>query len=342
MKALEKERSRRYESASQLAADIELHLECRPVLAGPPRATYRLKKYVRRHRLGVAAAGAMLLALAVGLIFAWDGYRDAEAARVREAAQRAVAEEKAEQAGIEAARSRAVHNLLDEMLSGGRPYSRGRNTTVATLIEEFEQKLTRGRQIEPEVEAFLRLSMVEVYLGLGELPQAVAQLERARQLAEQDGIDDPSLHRFLLVTEGYLENWRSNFRDAVALFRRALTFEAQPTNAEEVKLHCRLASALAHLGSDAEAPGGCRRGAGAFTAAGECDPLRRRDDPGNPSTSRVTTWPRPSVASATSSPCARSSGSGLFPGTTASSPKLCSCKDAWRRRRRRAALRSST
>src|SRR6476620_5339885 len=74
MKALEKDRNRRYETASSFAADIERHLHDEPVEAGPPSYAYRLKKFVRRNKVGVLAGSAIALALAVGLILASIGF----------------------------------------------------------------------------------------------------------------------------------------------------------------------------------------------------------------------------------------------------------------------------
>ena len=67
MKSLEKERSRRYETAIGLARDIERFLNDEAVEACPPSRTYRLKKFLRKHRGQVIAAGAVLLALIVGI-----------------------------------------------------------------------------------------------------------------------------------------------------------------------------------------------------------------------------------------------------------------------------------
>jgi len=61
--ALEKDRTRRYGSASELSTDVARYLSHRPVVAGPPSAAYRARKFVRRHRFGVAAASIALLAL---------------------------------------------------------------------------------------------------------------------------------------------------------------------------------------------------------------------------------------------------------------------------------------
>ena len=68
LRAMEKDRRRRYASASELAADIERHLADEPVAASPPSATYRLKKAVRRNRVAVAAAAAVAVALLLGLV----------------------------------------------------------------------------------------------------------------------------------------------------------------------------------------------------------------------------------------------------------------------------------
>ena len=66
MKALEKDRLRRYESASELAADIGRHLNDEPVMASPPSVTYRARKFLRKHRTGVTAAAALLLVSLAG------------------------------------------------------------------------------------------------------------------------------------------------------------------------------------------------------------------------------------------------------------------------------------
>src|SRR5262245_20372322 len=68
MKAIEKDRTRRYASASDLAADIHRHLNDEPVMAGPPSQSYRMKKFIRRHKVAVAAASAVAIALVLGIV----------------------------------------------------------------------------------------------------------------------------------------------------------------------------------------------------------------------------------------------------------------------------------
>src|SRR5262245_13542489 len=92
MKGLEKDRTRRYETASALAEDIRHYLADEPVLAGPPSAVYRLRKFVRRHRGPVLAASLVLLAVLAGIAGTTWGWIDAVQARQDEAEQRAIAE----------------------------------------------------------------------------------------------------------------------------------------------------------------------------------------------------------------------------------------------------------
>jgi WD40 repeat protein/serine/threonine protein kinase len=130
MRCLEKDRTRRYETASALAADLKRHLENEPVTARPPSAGYRLQKAWRRNKLVYTAGVAVFLALTVGLTLAAFGWlqalaqRDAaDLAREGEEAQRKQAqanEEKAKLATEEARRRayaaemRAAFHALDE------------------------------------------------------------------------------------------------------------------------------------------------------------------------------------------------------------------------------------
>ena len=66
MKALEKDRNRRYETANGLAADLRRYLDDEPVQACPPSAGYRLRKFARRNRGLLATTGLVALALIVG------------------------------------------------------------------------------------------------------------------------------------------------------------------------------------------------------------------------------------------------------------------------------------
>ena len=95
MKALEKDRTRRYETANGFAADVMRHLAHEPVVAAPPSRTYRMRKFIRKHRGAVIAASMVLLSLLAGIagttygmIRAESRRQEAEAARVAEARAR--------------------------------------------------------------------------------------------------------------------------------------------------------------------------------------------------------------------------------------------------------------
>jgi eukaryotic-like serine/threonine-protein kinase len=92
MKALEKDRNRRYETATGLAADVQRYLADEPVVAGPPTAAYRLRKFVRRNRARVTVAVALLVALVGGVVGTTWGLVRAERFRRDEADQRRTAE----------------------------------------------------------------------------------------------------------------------------------------------------------------------------------------------------------------------------------------------------------
>jgi serine/threonine protein kinase len=92
MKCLEKERSRRYETANGLALEIQRYLADEPVLAGPPAASYRLRKFVKRNRGPVVAAALVLAALVAGMVGTTLGLIRADRALTAEAKQRGIAE----------------------------------------------------------------------------------------------------------------------------------------------------------------------------------------------------------------------------------------------------------
>jgi len=82
MKALDKDRTRRYSSASELAADVWRHLREEPVLAGPPSVSYRCRKFVRRHRRNLVTAAFALVAIAATTSIVWRNSK-IEAERVQ-------------------------------------------------------------------------------------------------------------------------------------------------------------------------------------------------------------------------------------------------------------------
>jgi eukaryotic-like serine/threonine-protein kinase len=83
MKCLAKDRTRRYDTANGLAMDIQRHLSCEPVLARPPSKLYEFQTTVRRHRLGFAAAAAIIFVLAIGItLTTWQAVEATKARKV--------------------------------------------------------------------------------------------------------------------------------------------------------------------------------------------------------------------------------------------------------------------
>ncbi|HRY51376.1 MAG TPA: serine/threonine-protein kinase [Candidatus Paceibacterota bacterium] len=118
MKCLEKDRTRRYETANGLAMDIERHLSHQPVAARPPSAAYRIQKFVRRNKLMVGAAATVVAALVLGIVgSAWQAViarraqHDAEQARAGE--QRQLRQTEAALKQAEAARQQAEAHELE-------------------------------------------------------------------------------------------------------------------------------------------------------------------------------------------------------------------------------------
>jgi serine/threonine protein kinase/WD40 repeat protein len=135
MKCLEKDRSRRYESANGLALDLERHLRSQPVEARPPSVSYRLNRFVRRNRIlvgaGSFAAASLLIAAVVSILMALSASRSgkmAERAREKADAARIAEENEAYVARIALAQVRIDNGALDEakpLLDGTAPRLRG-------------------------------------------------------------------------------------------------------------------------------------------------------------------------------------------------------------------------
>ncbi len=172
MKALEKDRTRRYETANGLATDVQRHLNYEPVVARPPSSLYRFRKLVRRNRVVFAAGGAVIAALVAGLgTSTWLYLKE------REARNRAVAAEQQQ--------TRLRHEAE----------ARQRITQAALLVsqERFDDADKLLNEISlpaPTVEGAAVLRSVGEWHAV-ELrwPQAAARFARLLQVDAFDGID---------------------------------------------------------------------------------------------------------------------------------------------------------
>jgi hypothetical protein len=230
MKALEKDRSRRYETATGLAADVQRHLAGETVTAVPPSAGYRVRKFVRRNRTAVITTAAVIAGSLVAvagqtwnLLQARAAERRAVAAEAKAVAETSAADENARQAAVErdralraeaeairqkreandqAAIARAVSDFLAKDLLGQADPARQafrhdqpiRNSkvTVREVLDRAERLIAGKFRDQPRTEAYLRQTIANTYRALGEDARAVPHAERAVALfATHLGPDDP-------------------------------------------------------------------------------------------------------------------------------------------------------
>ncbi len=177
LRAMEKDRARRYASPALLADDLGRHLREEPVLAGPPTTGYRLWKLVRRRRGAVAASAAVLLALLAG---------------VTATAVQAIRATRAEQeARRQAEAARAVNQYLTGMLAAGDPerHPGAHEIRLRDVVERAASELGDSTFANPAVEAGVRAAIASTYLGLGRYADALPQAERALALTERARAD---------------------------------------------------------------------------------------------------------------------------------------------------------
>jgi non-specific serine/threonine protein kinase/serine/threonine-protein kinase len=172
MKSLEKDRARRYETANGMARDLERYLAGEPVEAAPPSASYRLGKFVRKHRAPIAAAAGFAFLLIVGIAAtSWM------AVRAKRAEQEA----------------RAVNEFLrDDVLAQAGATRQARpdvkpnpHLEVRTALDRAAARIEGRFRAQPAVEAGIRQTISDAYSDLGIFPEAQKQVERALQLRRQ-------------------------------------------------------------------------------------------------------------------------------------------------------------
>ena len=212
MRALEKDPSRRYSSASELASDIRRYLDEEPVLAGPPTATYRMGKFVRRHKLAVAAAGIVALALTIGAAGLGVGLL-----RALEAEKRASAE--AERANLEAETADEVATFLSELFLASDPgRTRGETITLREVLDRGAERVEGELNEQPLVQSRLIHVIGGVYRSLGLYDRARPFHEQALEMRrELFGEDDPRTLDALNAMAG-LEYFQGDFGEARRLF----------------------------------------------------------------------------------------------------------------------------
>lgn len=271
LKALEKDRSRRYATVQELASDLGRYLKNEPVSAGPPSASYRAKKFLRRHygKVGAAAALlAVLLAGVAGTTWGWlrslekeaeairardnelkqkveaEKQRDAAARAEKEANKQRDAARAAEQTAKEQAQIATAVNrfLLQDLLGEADPEKnpRHRQVTVESLVDRAAKRVTDSFSRQPHLEAALRQTIGSVYRVLGNYPASQPHLQRAWEIHERTlppAHPDRILSRFNLASLAYAQG---RFAESEAIHKELLQLvhehpEVNPQTILEIK-----------------------------------------------------------------------------------------------------------
>jgi eukaryotic-like serine/threonine-protein kinase len=165
LRCLAKEPERRYSSVEALAEDVQRHLDLRPIRARPDDLGYRLGRFLRRHRPGVAAAVLVLAALSAAGVGLWW---------------------QAERARAEANRAELVKEFLVGLFAQGDPdLSQGQELRARELLEEGERRVEAYFAGEPRLSAEFRALLGGLYLRLGEVGRAQELLAQAAAESEQ-------------------------------------------------------------------------------------------------------------------------------------------------------------
>lgn len=180
LKAIEKDRARRYETASALAADIRRHLSDEPVSATPPGAAYKFGKFARRHKgrlAAVAAIAAILVAATV--VSTWQALQATQARKETAATLGKVIEERdaKEQARRDA---EAIAVYVTEVFQSPDPARDGREVKVAEMLDRAAERLESDLATQPGVRAMMQATLSRTYWTLGLFRDAIALQEKVR------------------------------------------------------------------------------------------------------------------------------------------------------------------
>src|SRR5262249_34730996 len=200
MKALEKDRTRRYETANGLARDIERYLHDEPVEACPPSATYRLRKLARKHRAAmVTLAGFAAVIMIAAIVSTLLAIRATTAERL--ASQRLTESEEARR------QAEAVSRRLVAMFRRTNPSLDGRQLKVVDLLDQTARDLDAEFPGASKIKGELLHTLGGAYQGLGLLGRAAELLARALSVRRTAlGPDHPdTLHSMYGLAAAYQE-----------------------------------------------------------------------------------------------------------------------------------------
>lgn len=231
MRAMAKDRTRRYETANALAMECRRFLKHEPVLARPPSAGYLLSRFVKRNRLIVVAGTIAILAVIAGAAVATLGY-------VRATEAKLVARQEAETA------SQVSDFLIDLFEVSDPSESRGNSITAREILDRGTASIHEDLAGQPEIQATLMQTMGQVYQSLGLYndaePLMMSSLEIRQSHPETSAADIAES----LDNLGVLKRYQGDFEGSEDLLRKACVIYRA-----EFGVHANTARCLDHLGN---------------------------------------------------------------------------------------------
>jgi serine/threonine protein kinase/tetratricopeptide (TPR) repeat protein len=242
MKAIDKDRERRYSSPLELASDLGRYLKHEPVIARPPSVVYRVQKFVRRNRLAVGLVSALAL-LIVGFAVSMTIERN--------------------RANREAELSKTVTDFMTNVFKISDPSeSRGNSVTARELLDKASGQIETMSGRDSQVQARMMATMGQTYIGLGLFHQAGALMEH--EVAIQSRLLGPESPEALKAQSqlGYVYQGQGRYAEGEKLLRQTLASQQKvlgPDDVQTVETAVRLAGNLTEQGKYAEAEGLTRR-----------------------------------------------------------------------------------
>jgi tetratricopeptide (TPR) repeat protein len=221
-KALEKDKTRRYGSAAELAADLRRYLEDRPIAAKPASTSYQLQKFARRNKTLVVGIAAVFLTLVIGVVVStW------QAVRARQAERRAQ---------TEAATAQAVVSFLqNDLLGQASAYNQSKpdpDIKVRTALDRAAARTGGKFAGHPDVEASIRDTMGQTYTDLGLYPEARKQFEQALDL-EQRALGEKNPHTLKTMSRlARVAELQGKYPEAEALLTQAIAMQRRVLGSE--------------------------------------------------------------------------------------------------------------
>jgi eukaryotic-like serine/threonine-protein kinase len=236
MKALEKDRDRRYQTPLELAADIRRFLDNEPIVARPVSAAYQLKKYVRRHLVGTAFAVAMVLVVAT--------FTFMQARQLRRTTR-------------ERDRADRVTEYMASMFKVSDPgEARGNTITAREVLDKASKDIDSGLAQDPELQAQMMVLMSRVYGSLGLYPRSETLARQAVTVRNRVlGPEHPQTLEAMDALESAISRQRKT-EEAVKLEREMLAIRRRVLGNDDpntARSMVRLAWSLQEEGRYAEA-----------------------------------------------------------------------------------------